>query len=176
MTKENTNAEPWVDLDGRIQSDEVLKKISVSWDADTWERFLSATVDRSQREKLLPPKEYQYRVDKLEKHVWSDFDESTFSDTPLKATVRRYIRSSLTLQQQTILRMIFWEEKSQRSAARSLGVDVKQVRVQLRNSLKKLKPLLERNASVLPYMPAPKNFSGSPEEKLISEVHFKERT
>ena len=55
------------------------------------------------------------------------------------------MRTHLTPQQRRILNALYVEDMSTWGAARLLGIDQKQVRVQERKSLKKLKHLLENH-------------------------------
>lgn len=49
MTNEITNqSRPWLNKNGSIKSDAQIKAISKEWSLETWEQFLSETVDQEE--------------------------------------------------------------------------------------------------------------------------------
>ena len=43
---------PWIDKNGKKYCDEKLKVISKDWDQETWNQYLSKTVDVPQKESI----------------------------------------------------------------------------------------------------------------------------
>ncbi len=171
MTESTSKScKPWLDQNGEVLHDDILREISKNWTTNIWESFLSETVDRSQTEKLVSPKAYQAIVEEMIEPVWVDLDEADPLDTKVRAQVRRAMRSYLTHQQQIIIRLIYWEDQSNREIAKSMGVTETQVRVQKRRSLNKLEDLLERHISFFPCVKGKNDFQGSPEGKILLAV------
>ena len=144
-------ARPWLAPAGVIHPDSELRKISKSWNADTWELFLVETVERSssyQREELIKPGAYAAALDKLTESIWECSDSP--ADDDLATAIRRIIRDHLTPRQQQIIRLIFWDGLSERAAAEVIGLQRSTVAVQKRRSLKKLKRLIETRESIFP--------------------------
>ena len=69
----NVGIRPWLDRDGAILSDDILRAISKTWSADTWEEFLVETVEKSgsyTREDLVNPRAYAAALDEMMESIW----------------------------------------------------------------------------------------------------------
>lgn len=161
---ENAN-KPWLDPKGNIYSDAALREISKSWTAEMWETFLHETIDCASSEDLITPKKYDFLCEELSESIWN-------SDTPehlpeFKAEVRNAVKQ-LTLQQQQIIKAVFWNDRSFREIAKSIGTSHQLVAIQKTNSLKKLKKILNRHIAAPRMYERDGSFS-PPENQTIEE-------
>ena len=129
----NHTTKPWLNGDGKLKSNEEMKKISKSWSADTWEAYLSS-LETQQTECLLEdPTQIENLSNEAHEDFWAliDRDEQGKRD---KSQLRSLIQTCLDVvspREREILKKIFWENKSERAVADELGIS--------RNSLKVLK-------------------------------------
>lgn len=162
-----TFSEPWLDPNGRLYSDDALREVSKTWDAETWERFLAQTVDHSQREILQSDEE---RL--IDEYLTGDEKLDEMPRNELHGLIRQLIRRHLTHQQQKVIRMIFWENRSEREIAEIMGLNKGRVPTIKRQSLNKLKRLLENRVGVFPMgKSSDRNFpQGETEDENASEA------
>lgn len=139
----NISGQPWLDPDGRIYSDDALREISKNWSAQMWERFLKETVECPQKEELITD---LLLTDELD-GIWLD---EVPDNSDVSEKIRRLIRSHLTPRQQHVIRLTFWESKSERQIAKMLGVSRSTVVGLKKDSLNKLKRLIENRLTVSP--------------------------
>lgn len=141
----NNESKPWLDPNGRLYSDDALKEISKTWDPSTWERFLSETIDVPQRELVQSTEERA-----INEYLTGEEKLDEMPRNELHALIRQLMRRHLSIQQQTILRMIYWENRSEREIAETLGLTKSRVPTQKSKSLSKLKRLLENRVGTFP--------------------------
>lgn len=139
----NSLGQPWLDPNGHLYSDDALREISKNWDAQTWERFLKETVEHPQQEELITD---LLLTDELD-GVWLD---EVPDNSDVSEKIRRLIRFHLTPRQQQVIRLIYWESKSERRIAEMLGVSRSTVVGLKRDSLNKLKRLIENRPTISP--------------------------
>lgn len=141
----NIESKPWLDPNGRIYSDDALKEVSKNWDAPTWERFLAETIDCPQREIVQSNEE---RL--IDEYFTGDEKLDEMPRNELHDLIRQLIRRHLTIQQQSVIRMIYWQGRSEREIAEILGINKGRVPTIKRQSLSKLRRLLENRVGVFP--------------------------
>lgn len=130
---------PWLDTYGRLYSNGALRIVSRLWTQEIWEAFLKETMPVG-TDDVSNCLEMEYVSISIFDLV-ARGDEAV--DFQLTELLRQLNRTYLTVQQRQIIKGTFHENQSNRSIAKSLGIDEKQVRVQRARSLNKLKHLLE---------------------------------
>lgn len=158
-------AKPWLDSQGNIQSDSALKEISKSWSADTWEKFLSQTVDVEQSETILSPLAFENLTAIDPSTVWSSDSTSNFPQ-PFHQAVQKSLRL-LTSQQLRVIKLVYWKDQSIRDCAKIMGVGRSLVSRQKWNSIRKLKRLSEIHVDT---------FTIGKREAKFKERNFRSRT
>jgi hypothetical protein len=133
---------PWLAPDGQMLTDDQLRLVSRDWSPGIWNAFLAVTVEKPLKEVNENPWAYANALEELECTFWNfgDFDSG---DKSLETLVRFKIRTHLTAQQRQILKHYFWDRMSERQVARRMGLAQQQVTTSKKNSLRKLKGLLE---------------------------------
>ena len=112
---------PWLDQNGTPLSDTKLKLISKGWNQKTWEEYLS-WFEWPLQESQLSPEVYQEMAEKMEESVFSlSASKSWLPDQDSKLYAEALL-NKLTPKQKTVLKMIFWEEKTEREIAAHLGI------------------------------------------------------
>lgn len=141
---------PWYLMNGKITPDEHLKNLTPSWDAGTWEQYLSwlDTNDHRTVETLLLPRKYDELCDKTEEPIFVNAESGACDD--LRNLVAGYL-TKLTLQQRRVLEMIFWEGRSERYVATKLSINPTTVHRLKKRAFNKIKQLLQ-GGQRLPYM------------------------
>ena len=141
---------PWYQLNGDATPDEHLKMLTPSWDAKTWEKYLSWLDSHNPQttETLLPPKKYDELCDQTEESIFVNAESGADSD--LRSFVAKYLMQ-LTPQQRRVLEMIFWEGRSERFVADSLGIKQPAVHAIKKRAFNKIRKLIEGGYR-LPYM------------------------
>ena len=141
---------PWYQLNGDATPDEHLKMLTPSWDAKTWEKYLSwiDSHDPQTTETLLPPKKYDELCDQTEESIFVNAESG--ADNDLRSFVAKYLMQ-LTPQQRRVLEMIFWEGRSEREAARSMSLNPSTVHRLKKRAFNKIKGLI-KGGQHLPYM------------------------
>lgn len=140
MTDKNINqpARPWLKSNGTIKSDEQIRTLSKNWSLETWEQFLSETVDNEeayQREE--PNYVSEESLDCFTESIWdgADSDRMDFIATEL----RKICRNSLTPHQQHIIRGFYWNRLSERELAEKFWISRSSVRTQRQRALEKIR-------------------------------------
>lgn len=139
MTEINNETLPrlWLKPDGSILPDEQIKTISKDWSAETWEQFLTETVDQSayQKESVTFVKESYF--DRFSETIWESQDTDQMDE--IAKELRRICRDHLTPQQQHIIRSTFWNGFSERKISELLGISRSTVQAQKIRALGKIK-------------------------------------
>lgn len=159
---------PWFQMNGEVTPTEYLKTLTSSWDAQTWERYLSWFEERSSRtsETLLPPRKYDKLCDELEESIFVNSESG--ADKDLRARVAEYLLT-LTDHQRRILELIFWDGRSERYVAQQLGIKQSTVHTLKKRAFKKIRALIE-GVCRLPYMRGPNSshVKGGSDEQDVS--------
>ena len=144
-TNEKTEMQPWLDDNGDVLSNTVLKQIAKLWDEKTWELFLHTTVEAGQQHSLLGAD----TCDSLDVRAVSTRSEKYDEPAELKAMIEKIPRAlqRLTTQQKKIIEYLFWAGLSIRETAKVLGVSRTLVSIQKQNSFKKIRQLLNADRS-----------------------------
>ncbi len=139
MTIEQFNqSRPWLAADGTLLPDETIKAISHNWSAETWELFLTETVEKeSSYQRDLPAFVSPAALDSFSETIWEG-STSERMDAVTKG-LRRICRDNLTPRQQHIIRATFWQGLSERQIAELLDVSRSTVRTQKLRALEKIK-------------------------------------
>ncbi len=147
MSSQSEN-KPWLDENGKLVSDETLKKISKSWDANIWELFLQQTVDmeRSPSEVLLDG--YEKLLEEISEGIqWTSCSVPQHVVTQIKLA-----RRTLTPLQNKIIAGLFWDNLSERQMAGKLETAQQTVHESKIISLKKIKHFLEKDPVTRSYL------------------------
>ena len=167
MTTTKSNQQPWLDPNGKVYSDAALKQISKTWDAKTWDKYLSEQSDKYLREESTDQRSYDFKCEKESMHVWNT--QTGFpSDHPMAVQIRSKLKR-LTKQQQQIIRCMFWQDLSLRETAATLGISATQVLVQKRRSLKRLKQLLE--GAVRTFRMSEGTVNSNPQQTIEEQIY-----
>lgn len=143
MTQKQINqSRPWLSTDGSMLPDEKIKALSKDWSAETWERFLSETVEKeSSYQRDLPAFVSPTALDCFSETIWEGSTSEAMDD--VAKGLRRICRNHLTPRQQHIVRATFWQSLSERQIADLLGVSRSTVRTQKLRALEKIKAQVE---------------------------------
>lgn len=137
---------PWLDERGRVLGDELLKQVSSSWSPETWEAYLSS-IETGIVEQQLIPGHYD-QIAESSSDTWASASECT-ADYELKTQVE-ILMSDLSDQQKRVIQMTFWEGRSERFVARSLGVSRSSVFVLKKRALRHLAKKLNQVSATFP--------------------------
>ncbi len=141
-------AKPWLNAEGKKLSENEIKLASKGWSAETWERFLTATVDKeiSRHESVI--ENYPDLLDDQTETIWD-----VHSSVP--EHVHKKIHSSitkLTVPQKSVVRGIYFYEMTERQLARKLNVTQPTINGTKNLSLKKIKALIESDPISAAYL------------------------
>lgn len=129
---------PWLNKNGTIKSDEQIKAISKTWSLETWEQFLSETIDQEESyQRELPAFVSDEILDSFPETIWEgkDSDRMDF----IAKNLRRICRDYLTPRQQHIVRSTYWEGLSERKIGDLLGISRSSVKTMKNRALEKIK-------------------------------------
>ena len=112
---------PWLDQNGNPLCDTNLKLISKGWNQKTWEEYLS-WLELPLRESQLCPEAFQEMAEKMEESVFSLSASKNWLPEQDSKLYAEALLNKLTPKQKTVLKMIFWEEKTEREIAAHLGI------------------------------------------------------
>lgn len=140
----------------KLQDEESLKSESKSWSADQWEAYLqSVEVGLAEAQ----PSRCEVERKAIAANI---FDITNSSCSEELSTVVENLLSKLSERQAFVMRKIFWEGRSERQIARSLGVSRQAVYDLKKRALKNLRkhalgvlaisPIVEAQASEVPHM------------------------
>lgn len=149
MKNETQNQKSWLDNNGQMLTDENLKEVSKSWSAETWEQFLSSTVDRDMSSLETTVDNFEELLEQTSEGIaWG-------SSSKLPIAISRRIQEAmrlLTKQQKQILQLHFWGEMSERQIAQYMEISQQTVHVSKKSSLSKIKDFLENDAVTQSYL------------------------
>lgn len=128
---------PWLLMNGNITPEEHLKTLTPSWNAETWEKYLIWFEDLTgqRAESLVPSRRYDEECERQEESIFV-FAQSN-ADDELRNFVGHYLKK-LTNQQRRVIELIFWEGRSERFIAKSLGISGIAVHQMKKRALKSL--------------------------------------
>lgn len=139
------NKRPWLDGEGNHLPDSEIKKLCQEWSAETWDLYLSETVDRSCVELLSTNKE-AFDLRSHEIQISTLFSDSVFDEYEHFRPFIEVALSGLTGKQYRILKGIYWDKKSESELATELSVTKGTINKQKTRSLKKMKKLIFEEA------------------------------
>ena len=141
-SKQIHQSRPWLSTDGSMLPDEEIKALSKDWSAETWEQFLTETVEKeSSYQRDLPAFVSPTALDCFSETIWEGSTSDAMDD--IAKGLRRICRNHLTPRQQHIVRATFWQSLSERQIADLLGVSRSTVRTQKLRALEKIKVQIE---------------------------------
>lgn len=133
-----TNNKPWNNSNGTRKSDSEIKLICQFWSASTWDRFLKETTEKSCIEKLADnSRSFETSSEYIQ--ISSLFSETTFEDHEYFRPFIRAAMKRLTSRQYLILKMIFWENKTEYEVSKILNIARGAVNCSKNRALQKLK-------------------------------------
>jgi RNA polymerase sigma factor (sigma-70 family) len=137
---------PWLDSKGHIISGEELKAISKDWDQLIWEKYLDS-IDVTLSDRQIGLQKYDALAESMP-HTCFEFSQ-TDADDETKDKIAQVLEQ-LTPQQQKIIKMIFWEGRTERGIAKELRISRTTVQTLKKRSLRKLSDLLKQVSSISP--------------------------
>ena len=126
---------PWLKKNGEMKSIDELKAISKSWSAQTWECYLK-TLEVSQKEVLMDA--HHAFMALAEKSSINDWYKDTPVDIELFKNRIKEASELFSEMEAKVIRMIFWENKSERAIAQELNVARRSIRTLKGRALQKL--------------------------------------
>lgn len=137
---------PWLQMNGKVTPEEHLKTITPNWSPETWETYLIWFENqKGQRaESLVSPRRYNEVCESQEESIFV-YAQSN-ADDDLRSVVSEYL-NTLTDQQRRVVEMIFWEAKSAREVAQTLGIRHQSILRLKKRALNKINRLLKGGAS-----------------------------
>lgn len=155
---------PWLDEKGHLLSDHELKQISKDWNQEIWEKYLES-LDVGLSDRQSHPKDYDEMAEKME-HTCFEFSQ-TDTDDETKDKIAKVL-VSLSPQQQTIIKMIFWEGRSERFIANKLRVSRYTIKTLKKRALRKLAALLKEVSPISPLVRGKKSLTqGGDNDKAV---------
>ena len=138
----------WLDPNNKLLSDDTIQEKSKEWDADTWEAFLLATVDRDMARQETVSDDYD---DLLEQETHTIWFEHCRLPRAIQSSVDQSVRS-LDLVPRKVVRGIYWRDLPQTKIAKKLKISQSLVCRQKNLSHRKIKDLLERDVITAAYL------------------------
>ena len=138
----NENEQPWLDKNGKVLSDEVLRIISKVWDQETWDRYLDFYVNDIEDSRTT------YKDDSTLENLLNHSVEPTFLtggeyvNPILKSQLSEAIKL-LSDRQKFVIENIFLNNLSEHQVAELLGISRATVRGHKQTALRHLKNNLE---------------------------------
>jgi predicted transcriptional regulator len=165
-------SKPWLDKNGKIFSDCELKQISKSWDEDTWNQYLTATVDKDISRYETSKKNYPDLVEESE-GVWC-----ASGRLPIEVQRRlEIIIRKLPKVQRAVIRGLYYHNFTQSEVAKNLGISQPTVNEAKKSSLNKIKNFLEVDPITASYLIGglqKMNLESSNRGQEIFEVYLKD--
>ncbi len=167
------STKPWKNQDGKPFGDKALSQISKSWDAETWEQYLTATVDveRAEDESLID--DFESLLEESSEALW---DGPLHVPEPVKRSIEGALKL-LTKKQKEAIWLIYWRGLSLTGASRKLEICRKSVLERIDGSLNKIERLLKKSPAVSSYLiGGSKNFDPKPrnQHEQILEIYFQD--
>ena len=137
---------PWLDQKGHALSDVELKLISKDWTQEIWEKYLDS-IDVTLSDRQIGIQKYDVLAESMP-HTCFEFSQ-TDADDETKDKIAKVLLK-LSPQQQKIIKMIFWEGRSERFIANELRVSRYTIKTLKKRSLRKLAELLKQVSPISP--------------------------
>ncbi len=139
---------PWLLVNGKDTPEELLKTLTPNWDADTWEKYLE-WYETQLGESQVHPRKYDKICEEQEESIFVNAQSS--ADDDLKAAINALIQD-LTNLELKVVKLIFWESKSQRDAADILNISRRTVRDAKKRALDRIKRHFKGHTPISPIM------------------------
>jgi hypothetical protein len=175
----NAEQSPWFDADGNLKSDDAIKAISGTWDADIWERFLNETVTSGMRESQISNHAFDLVLEGKTETMFSTVEQKAV-DPAVITRIHEIRKHKLSDQQRRVVDFIYWAGLSERDVAGEMGLSRSTVVTLKDRSLNKFKKFLPNPSAVYPRVKEPLAICGSRKEKTrdeqIKEVYRQDLT
>lgn len=160
---------PWLDQNGKLLPNYKIRSISKEWSAETWEKFLTCTVDVELSESEALTSEYDSLCEEETESIWGP--PCSLSDA-IQKEIHDAI-NKLNKRAQKVILLHFWENKSLREIAEIEKLSFGRIRQIKKCSLNKIKDLLEGALHTSSYLIGGCENSNLPisREKEIEEVY-----
>ncbi len=109
---------PWVDVNGDELGTDQIRELSPSWDAETWEAYLTWR-ESERHESLVAPAHYDELVDAQTENIFSQVHGSS---PEMDRKICDELLNTLAPRDAEILRMIYFEGKTERQIALTLDL------------------------------------------------------
>lgn len=138
---QNAFPKPWLNEDGSEKTDEELKKISVHWSPETWERYLLSK-ETYLREQIF---EENIDIDQIHAEKYSDtlvYLSETKQYDAVRKRLERALKKLSNLQREVIFRT-YWAGQSQRQIAEEMGKAKTTICVAHKRAIAQLKEIFQ---------------------------------
>ena len=128
---------PWLKSDGSMKSDKEVSKLGQSWNAETWDNYLKATINHGDPDLLV-----EKSMDDIKAYIAKDFLSfltTTESYEYLHAYVKEAISKKLSPQEEKIIVMKYFNNMSEREVSEEMNVSLETIKKYRKSALKKLK-------------------------------------
>ncbi len=109
---------PWVDFNGDELGTDQIRELSRSWDAETWEAYLTWREDE-RHESLVTPSKYDELVDAQTESIFAQVHGSI---PDVDREICEELLNTLSVRDAEILRLIYFEGKTERQIASVLNL------------------------------------------------------
>jgi len=142
MKTENESKSEWFDSDGKPLADSELIKVSKSWSATQWEKYLSY-YEKPQAEMLAKDPSFTEWIsqDEYDEKFLSQLEKDEFP--ALESLLRKGIKS-LPSKQLEVIDLFFWQGKSHAQIGKMLKISKSAVQRRKERALKQLGARLMR--------------------------------
>jgi DNA-directed RNA polymerase specialized sigma24 family protein len=145
----DNTSKPWLNNDSRLLHTEAIRAASKDWDAETWERFLKATVETDMSRNEVVWDHYESLLeDEQTDSIWTPV---ACVPEHVHKQIHRAIRTLAPIHKATV-RGIFFYELSQVEIARKLKVSPPAVSQIKKKSLSKIEDLLRADLNTVAYL------------------------
>jgi RNA polymerase sigma factor (sigma-70 family) len=145
--------QPWLLLNGKHTPENQLKKLTPFWDTATWDRYL-IWFETPRAESLLTPGKYIKACEEDEESIFVNAQSD--ADAKLRAEVNELLES-LTQLESKVIRLIFWDGRSERFVANHLKLSRSTIKDAKKRALKRIKLILKTHT------PSSRNMKGKVE-------------
>ena len=167
---------PWLSRNGNAKSADELKKISKLWSANVWESYLK-TLEVSQKEMMID--DHRVFMALAEKSAIQDWYKEKNIDVELFKTKILEAFEFFSETEAKVIKMTFWENKSERAIAKKMDVARRTVRKAKERALRKLnkyfigllEDLAAHDAAQFPINEGGMNQNNYQNQQISEELH-----
>ena len=137
---------PWLNTDGSMKSDKEISALGQHWNAETWDNYLKATIEHGDTELLL--EESMDDIKALSAKDFFDFITTVENYEYLQGYVQQAMRNNLSPKEESILRMKYFENMSEKEVAEKLSIGLETLKKYRKSALKKIKNFLTTQEAI----------------------------